>query len=138
MRRIPFLAVMGGLFLLWGDGVAQASKAPPPTVLMISLDGTRPADLAAGRLPAVTALALRGASAERLVPSLPSNTFPNHVTLVTGVAPERHGIVDNSFVDPERGLFQKRDSPTGIQIEPLWAIVPRFSGVSSLLSTLIE
>jgi len=33
-------------------------------------------------------------------PSFPSKTFPNHYTLVTGLYPESHGIVSNTFYDP--------------------------------------
>src|SRR5437870_2866235 len=31
----------------------------------------------------------------------PSNTFPNHYSMVTGLYPESHGIVDNHFYDPQ-------------------------------------
>jgi predicted AlkP superfamily pyrophosphatase or phosphodiesterase len=34
-----------------------------------------------------------------MLPSFPSVTFPNHFTLVTGLYPESHGIVGNSFWD---------------------------------------
>ena len=76
-------------------------------------------------------LAGRGTRAEKLLPSFPSNTFPNHVTLVTGVAPERHGIVDNTFVDPVRGLFEKKDIPTWIEVEPVWSLLARHGVVSA-------
>lgn len=33
-------------------------------------------------------------------PSFPSVTFPNHYTMMTGLHPESHGIVGNSFYDP--------------------------------------
>ena len=128
MRRIPlgFLAA-----LVLGLGVSlSAGAGPPASVVMISLDGTRPADIAAGRLPGLSRMAKRGAIAAKLLPSFPSNTFPNHVTLVTGVAPERHGIVDNTFVDPERGLFAKQDIPSWIQVEPIWSLLGR-AGVLS-------
>ena len=72
-------------FVLLAAGCATAapnSATPetPPTVILISMDGTRPADLTRERLPELIRLAERGARAERLVPSLPSNTFPNHVS----------------------------------------------------------
>ncbi|RAL68569.1 hypothetical protein DID88_007292 [Monilinia fructigena] len=35
------------------------------------------------------------------MPSFPSVTFPNHYTLVTGLYPESHGIVGNTFWDKE-------------------------------------
>lgn len=127
---IAVLAVAGIAFavseLPAGNGVD-----PLPTVILISLDGTRPRDLNERDAPALMALARKGLLAERLIPSVPTNTFPNHVTLVTGVAPERHGIVNNSFVDPERGTFGKQDIPSWIQVEPLWSLLARHGIVSA-------
>jgi alkaline phosphatase D len=34
-----------------------------------------------------------------LVPSFPSKTFPNHYTIATGLYPNKHGLVNNSFYD---------------------------------------
>ncbi|PTB90947.1 alkaline phosphatase family protein, partial [Marivirga lumbricoides] len=45
-----------------------------------------------------------GAAAESLIPSFPSKTFPNHYTLVTGLYPANHGLVDNSFYDRGRDV----------------------------------
>ena len=36
------------------------------------------------------------------MPSFPSLTFPNHFTIVTGLYPEHHGLVANSFYDPAK------------------------------------
>ncbi|WP_312167034.1 ectonucleotide pyrophosphatase/phosphodiesterase [Phenylobacterium sp.] len=33
-------------------------------------------------------------------PSFPSKTFPNHYTLVTGLRPDRNGMVENNMLDP--------------------------------------
>lgn len=35
-----------------------------------------------------------------MLPSFPSNTFPNHYAIVTGLYPDYNGIVDNAFCDP--------------------------------------
>jgi len=43
--------------------------------------------------------------ASRLRPVLPSNTFPNHYTMATGLYPDSHGIVNNYFYDPETGRY---------------------------------
>ncbi|KJH50159.1 type I phosphodiesterase / nucleotide pyrophosphatase [Dictyocaulus viviparus] len=40
-----------------------------------------------------------GRNSERVYPSFPSRTFPNHYTIVTGLYPESHGIVDNNVYD---------------------------------------
>jgi arylsulfatase A-like enzyme len=99
-----------------------------PTVILISFDGTTPA--MAESLPVFERMAREGAWAERLVPAFPSNTFPNHVTFVTGVSPDRHGIVNNVFRDPARGLYRYDDDPTWLEAEPLWALLAR-AGIPS-------
>jgi predicted AlkP superfamily pyrophosphatase or phosphodiesterase len=103
----------------------------PPSVILISLDGTRPADLEGADLPTFAALRRRGAWASRMLPVFPSSTFPNHVTLVTGVSPDVHGIVSNAFVDSERGEFDKDADPTWLLAEPLWSIAAQHGVVSA-------
>ena len=76
---------------------AQAPRAP---VILIAIDGFRPDYLQRGVTPTLSRLADEGASAV-IRPSFPSNTFPNHYTLVTGLRPDQHGIVDNTMRDPE-------------------------------------
>jgi predicted AlkP superfamily pyrophosphatase or phosphodiesterase len=121
VRRIP--RVIRGLLpaLLLAPAPAGSAGPADAAVILISLDGT---SAEAGRrgLASLAELARRGAVAERLVPVFPTNTFPNHVTLVTGVHPERHGIVDNAFLDPERGAYDKEPDPTWIEVEPLWSL----------------
>ncbi len=99
------------------------AAAAETTVLLLSFDGTRPDQLRGEGLPSFARLLREGASAARMDPVFPTNTFPNHVSLVTGVAPERHGIVNNSFVDPERGLFDYAADPTWLEAPPLWSIL---------------
>ncbi|HSZ19387.1 MAG TPA: ectonucleotide pyrophosphatase/phosphodiesterase [Candidatus Acidoferrum sp.] len=72
-------------------------------VVLVSLDGFRydyPAKYGAKNLQE---MATRGASApEGMFPMYPSVTFPNHYSIVTGLYPDHHGIVANSFYDPAR------------------------------------
>ena len=112
-------------FLACSSGNAPLTSAAElrPTVILVSLDGTRPADVNERNLPSLVALAARGARAERLIPPLPANTFPSHVSLVTGVSPARHGIVNNGFRDPEKGIFEKQDAAGWLEAEPLWSIL---------------
>lgn len=104
------------------------TTAPPSTVILISLDGTRPQDVTDETLPTLVELGRRGARAEALVPVNPTNTFPNHVSLATGVAPEVHGIVNNHFDDPRRGPFDERAVHAWLESDPIWSIAER-SGV---------
>lgn len=80
--------------------VAQQSKH---YVILVSLDGFRYDYPQKYGAPHLQAMATQGASApDGMLPSFPSLTFPNHLTLVTGLYPEHHGIVANSFFDPAR------------------------------------
>lgn len=76
------------------------SDAAPASVLLVSIDGFRPDYLDRGLTPTLVKLAARGVRAEWMTPSFPSSTFPNHYTLVTGLRPDRHGIVGGTIVDP--------------------------------------
>jgi predicted AlkP superfamily pyrophosphatase or phosphodiesterase len=116
--------------LLMGLAALPARAESPSAVILISLDGTRPADIDRPDLPTFAELRRRGAQASRLITVFPSNTFPSHVTLVTGVYPDVHGIVNNDFVDPERGEFHKSDDPRWLLAEPLWSLLAE-QGVAS-------
>ena len=127
----PVLRIPPALTLLLLLAAFSAAAATPSTVILISMDGTPAAAARQTELEALTELGRRGAVAARLAPVFPTNTFPNHVSLVTGVAPEIHGIVNNRFADPVRGLFRKSDDPTWIEVEPLWSIAARHGIVSA-------
>lgn len=125
-RRRGALAL--ALLLLLPAGAGGADDAP--LVLLVSLDGVRHDYLERTALPGLARMAREGARAERLVPPFPSNTFPAHVSLATGTHPDRHGIVDNRFEDPERGRFDYSGDASWLEAEPLWAAAER-QGVPS-------
>jgi len=95
-------------------------------VVVVSFDGFRwdYADLY--EAPAFDALAAEGVRAERMIPSFPTKTFPNHYTLATGLYPDHHGIINNSFYAPELGgLYRMSDrkmveNPDAYFGEPIW------------------
>lgn len=110
--------------------LAACASAPAPyTLLLVSLDGVHPDDLARGDTPHLQRLAATGVQAEGMIPSYPTLTFPNHYTLVTGLRPDRHGIVHNTMVDPELGRFSLGsreavgDGRWWSDGEPLWVTV---------------
>ena len=72
-----------------------------PTTILISLDGFRADFLNRGITPRLNAFIKEGVSPPYMAPSFPSVTFPNHYTLATGLYPESHGVVGNTFWDPE-------------------------------------
>lgn len=82
-----------------------ASLNPPTPLLLISIDGYRSDYLKRGLNPTLEMLAKTGVLADSMQPSFPSLTFPNHYTLVTGLTPDHHGIVNNTMFDRELGHF---------------------------------
>ena len=84
-------------------GPNDAAQQAKPYVVMVSLDGFRYDYAKKYGAKHLLALGAEGAFAgQGMIPSYPSLTFPNHYTLVTGLYPEHHGIVANSFYDPAR------------------------------------
>lgn len=99
-----------------------------PTTILISLDGFRADFLDRGLTPTLSKFVSQGVSPRYMLPSFPSLTFPNHYTLVTGLHPESHGIVGNSFWSPEtKEEFYYTDPDRSMQPkwwaggEPIWA-----------------
>ena len=82
-----------------------AQVAPADPVILISVDGLRADYLQRGVTPTISALAARGVTTSAMRPSFPSLTFPNHYTLVTGLRPDRHGLVNNNMEDRVLGRF---------------------------------
>eukprot|EP01037_Dinobryon_pediforme_P007777 gene7777-7843_t len=104
---------------------AQANAAPsdPVPLILVSIDGFRADYLDRGITPTLSAVAAAGTRAERMTPSFPSVTFPNHTTLVTGLYPDHHGIVNNRFTDPALpGVFTMASKDAGwwAQGTPIW------------------
>jgi len=102
-----------------------------PTVILVSLDGFRWDYLDRSDTPTLDRLAAEGVRADALIPAFPSKTFPNHYTIATGLYPEHHGIVDNSFYDPERDdWFSMSDDSAVLDGswwggEPIWVTAGR-------------
>ena len=99
LRRIALWSVLPVLCTVALNGDEAA-----PHVLMISIDGMRPASYTRpgpARIPTLRRLAREGAWAEGVTGVLPTVTYPSHTTMITGVLPARHGIVGNTILDPE-------------------------------------
>ncbi|RZK49689.1 MAG: alkaline phosphatase family protein [Pedobacter sp.] len=99
-----------------------------PYVILLSLDGFR-WDLAAKyNAQNILSLAQSGVQAEKLIPSYPSLTFPNHYTVVTGQHPAHHGLVDNHFYESTSQRYYVKSSVNGATDStwyggtPLWML----------------
>ena len=94
MRKVLCFLLLAGLF-----GTACQSKNDRYTVI-ISLDGSRWDYADYYDMPFFDSLATVGVKA-RMEASFPSSTFPNHYTMATGLVPDHHGLVNNSFWNPD-------------------------------------
>lgn len=93
--------------LLLCSTLGQAAKAVDRHVVVITIDGLPSSYLndPHASLPVIRGLAKSGVAAfEGMQVSNPSVTWPNHTTLMTGVHPEKHGVLFNG------GLERSNDS----------------------------
>jgi Uncharacterized proteins of the AP superfamily len=86
---------------------SPAASRPTPLLLLVAMDGFRwdYLDLYADQAPNLRRLRDHGATSRGLIPVFPSNTFPNHYSVVTGLYPSHHGIINNRLFDPTLGRF---------------------------------
>ncbi len=91
------------LFHLWvigcTDADSQTSERTP--LILISIDGVKPSYLELTDTPVLDSLIQRGVMAESMIPVYPTNTFPNHYSLVTGLYTENSGVISNTMYDAE-------------------------------------
>ncbi|MFY7837883.1 MAG: alkaline phosphatase family protein [Novosphingobium sp.] len=101
-------ALVAGVALLCSAApVAVRAEAKAASVLLISIDGLRPDDVLEAekrglKIPNLRRFLSDGTYATSVTGNLPTVTYPSHTTLITGVAPARHGIVSNTTFDPKQ------------------------------------
>ena len=90
-----------------------------PYVILISFDGFRWDYLDRGISHNLDILIKQGVRASSLRPVFPTKTFPNHVSIVTGLYPEHHGIIHNHFINPTTGEEFSLANKSAVQ-NPKW------------------
>ncbi len=99
-----------------------------PYVIMISLDGFR--HDYAEKFEAKNLLRLKeaGSHSASLLSIFPSNTFPNHYSIATGLYTENHGLINNTFYSRDRNqkysIYERNAVGDGTWYGgiPLWAL----------------
>ena len=82
-----------------------------PYVILISFDGYRWDYVNRGITPNINLLINDGVKASSLKMVFPTKTFPSHISIITGMYPENHGIIFNVFKNPFNGReYNIRDS----------------------------
>ncbi len=92
-KNLVLLLLIGSLM---GSCQKQQSNEKP-YLIMLSLDGFRWDFTQTASTPVLDSLKEAGVMATSMKPSFPTKTFPNHYTIATGLYPDHHGIVLNSF-----------------------------------------
>jgi predicted AlkP superfamily pyrophosphatase or phosphodiesterase len=110
-----------------------------PYVIMISTDGFRYDYAQKYNAENLLKLVNGGVKAEAMIPSYPSITFPNHWSLITGLYPSHHGLIDNFFYDYKRketyAMSSKKNAEDGSWYggTPLWGLAEKQGMVSASL-----
>jgi len=121
---MSYVGVLFGFLGMAGLAITPVDALSAPVVL-ISVDGLRPdaisrADAHGLRVPNLRRFLSEGAYAEGVIGVYPTSTVPSHATIVTGVDPAVHGIIDNTVFDPihpgSEGYIWGRD----IKAQTLW------------------
>lgn len=95
---MKFIALLFTLLISSSIGYTQEKNY----VLLVSFDGFRHDYVEKYNATNFKEFISKGTASEGLVPSFPSKTFPNHYSIITGLYPGNHGLVANTFYDPER------------------------------------
>uniref|UniRef100_A0A8P0N319 Ectonucleotide pyrophosphatase/phosphodiesterase family member 3 n=1 Tax=Canis lupus familiaris TaxID=9615 RepID=A0A8P0N319_CANLF len=112
-------------------GTAQQSECPEgfelPPVILFSMDGFRAEYLQTwdALIPNINKLKTCGIHSKYMRAVYPTKTFPNHYTIVTGLYPESHGIIDNNMYDVNLNLnfslsSKEKNNPAWWKGQPIW------------------
>ena len=110
-----------------------------PYLIFISTDGFRYDYAQKYNAENLLKFSNQGVSAKAMLPSFPSITFPNHWSLITGLYPSHHGLVDNFFYDYSRKEFyamsKKENAEDGSWYGgvPLWSLAEQQGMVTASL-----
>ncbi len=119
------LPVLALLLMLSGCSIFKSGDQEQYVVL-VSFDGFRWDYPDLYNTPNLDKLAARGVKADRMIPSFPTKTFPNHYTLATGLHPGNHGLVNNTFYAPDLDLMYRMGDRSAVENgafyggEPIW------------------
>lgn len=108
-----------------------------PYVILISADGFRYDYLKKYNAQNLLRFAESGVTAKAMIPSFPTITFPNHWSLITGLYPSHHGLIDNFFYDYKKEKFYAMSSKENAEDgtwyggTPLWSLAEKNGTLSA-------
>ncbi|WP_025761897.1 alkaline phosphatase family protein [Dyadobacter tibetensis] len=113
------------------------ASADKPYLILISLDGFRWDYVNQYKPPFLSEFIRNGVQAESLIPAFPSKTFPNHYTIATGLYPENHGIIGNTFYDYQKEVVYKISNRAMVEDgsfyggTPIWVLADKAKMVTA-------
>ncbi len=110
-QRVLLLAFLCAIALASGSPEAQSGKQPSPAppvrhLIIISIDSLMPEaylhpDAHGLKIPHLREIVRNGAYSTGARSVMPALTYPSHTSIVTGVNPGSHGILNNRIDDPK-------------------------------------
>lgn len=125
VTNVTIFTFITALFVLTGFR-NDSRKAFKNYVVLVSLDAFRWDYNLMYITPNLNRLSHDGVKADRMISSFPTNTFPNHYSIATGLYPDHHGLINNSFPAPDLSLFYRMgdraavENPSFYGGEPIW------------------
>ena len=104
MKNRRYTTILSGVLVMAVLFIIGLLRSGGEYVVLVSADAFRWDYPDLYETPALDLVATEGVRAKSLVPAFPTKTFPNHYTIATGLYPDHHGLVNNSFRDPELEL----------------------------------
>jgi predicted AlkP superfamily pyrophosphatase or phosphodiesterase len=89
--------------MLWVMALAAFGSPGADHVFIISIDGGKPAVIAQSDMPVLKQLAGEGACTWAASTIYPSVTLPSHTSMLTGVGPDKHHVLWNTW-KPRKGV----------------------------------
>ena len=111
-------------------------QSDKPYVVMLSMDGFRWDYPEKANTPNLDYIEEIGVRTEASIPCFPTKTFPNHYSMATGLYPDHHGIVQNSFYAPDLDKYYSISNIEAVTDsefyfgEPIWVTAEK-QGVKS-------
>jgi predicted AlkP superfamily pyrophosphatase or phosphodiesterase len=114
MFKIGLQLIVFGFFCI--KSLAQENQN---YVILISLDGFRYDYVDRFQPENLSRFIASGTSAKSMISSFPTKTFPSHYAVATGMRPEKNGLVNNSFYDPDKGQVYSIGNKAVVH-DPYW------------------
>ncbi|AUD40134.1 alkaline phosphodiesterase [Flamingopox virus FGPVKD09] len=130
---IPLCLLFGSRDSRFGGCISFSVTCPPeferPPLILIAMNGFRYdyLDKWEKYIPTIKDLTDHGVRAP-MRPVYPTNTFPNLYSIVTGLYPVSHGIIDNEFIDRETDIeftigSEETEEVQWFKGEPIWTTI---------------